>query len=350
FQNPATYVSTHYLVRSTDGQVAQLVRAKHVAWHAGNWYFNGHSIGIEHEGVAIEGATWYTESMYRASARLVRYLAARYQIPLDRAHIIGHDEIPGPTPAAQAGMHWDPGPFWDWEHYMELLGSPLRTTADSGQSPIVTIAPRFADNQPQLTYCYRNEATDCRDVPRQPANFVYLRTAPSLDAPLVANDYIGSSPAHANNWANKAVAGQQFYRAARQGDWDAVYFGGQVAWLHNPGYANTAPARALPVTPRAGLATIPVYGRAYPEHAAYPTGVVTQTLVPIYEMPAGQSYVATDLVDSAYYWAPTYAVTPEAAQYTAVRGETQYYQIYFNHRFGFVRASDVTATAHRSLR
>lgn len=105
FQNPATFVSAHYLVRSTDGQVAQLVRAKNVAWHAGNWDFNSHAIGIEHEGVAIEGAAWYTEPMYRASARLVAYLAARYRIPLDRAHIIGHDEVPGPTPAAQAGMH-----------------------------------------------------------------------------------------------------------------------------------------------------------------------------------------------------------------------------------------------------
>lgn len=233
---------------------------------------------------------------------------------------------------------------------MELLGAPLRAARDTGQSPIVTIAPRFAENQPPMTYCYRDEAADCRDVPRQSANFLYLRAAPSFDAPLVANVYISSAPTAANNWANKAVAGQQFARLARQGDWDAIFYGGEVAWLHNPGYANTAPARGLLVTPRPGLEAIPVYGRAYPEHDAYRTGVVTQTLAPIYEIPAGQRYVATDLVEGAYFWAPTYAATPEAAPYAVVRGETRYYQIYFNHRFGFVRASDVTPAAHRSVR
>ena len=50
-QDP-TYVSWHYSVRSTDGLIAQHVPTKDVAWHAGNWYVNMHSIGIEHEGFA----------------------------------------------------------------------------------------------------------------------------------------------------------------------------------------------------------------------------------------------------------------------------------------------------------
>lgn len=350
FQTPTAAVSSHYMVRSSDGQVVQMVRNKNVAWHAGNWYFNGHSIGVEHEGVAIEGATWYTEPMYRASARLVRHLAARYGIPLDRAHIIGHDEIPGPTPGLQAGMHWDPGPFWDWAHYMELLGAPLRAAPDGGAPGIITVAPHFASNRQALTYCYDQEARDCREVPRQGANFVYLRTAPDPSAPLVTNPYIGSEPTRAYNWANKAVAGQQFYRAERRGDWDGIYFGGQLAWLYNPGLAATAPARGLLVTPRPGLAAIPVYGRAYPEEGAYPEGVAPQAITPIYELPAGQLYVATDLVGGAYFWAPAYAVTPEAAPHRTVGGETLYYQIYFNHRFGFVRAGDVQVVSARPAR
>ncbi len=28
-------------------------------------------------------------------------------------------------PATSPGMHWDPGPYWDWEHYMRLLGAPI---------------------------------------------------------------------------------------------------------------------------------------------------------------------------------------------------------------------------------
>ena len=88
-----------------------------------------HSIGVEHEGFAAQGATWYTESLYESSAALVRHLAHEYGVPLDRAHIIGHDQVPGITPANVAGMHWDPGPYWDWQHYMTLLGAPdLRPT------------------------------------------------------------------------------------------------------------------------------------------------------------------------------------------------------------------------------
>lgn len=350
FQNPANYVSAHYLVRSSDGQVAQLLRPKNVGWHAGNWYVNGESIGIEHEGIAIEGASWYSEQMYRASARLVRYLAQKYRIPIDRAHIIGHDEIPGPAPANQAGMHWDPGPFWDWAHYMELLGSPIANGVPPADSPILTIKPDFASNRPPMTYCYDQEKDDCRDVPVEGANFIYLYSAPSFSAPLVTNSYLGGDPSRANNWANKAVTGQQFVSAGRQGDWQAIYYGGGVAWLYNPQNAVTAQSGGITITPKAGLESIPVYGRAYPEHEAYPTGVVTQTIVPIYEMPAGQTYVATDFVDGAYYWAPTYAITPEAAPHQVVRGEMLYYQISFNHRFAFVKASDVEVRSFRSVR
>ena len=99
---------------------------KDVGWHAGNWYVNMHSIGIEHEGFAAQGATWYTESLYESSATLVKYLADEYDMPLDRAHIIGHDQVPGTTRPTSPGMHWDPGPYWDWEHYMTLLGAPDR--------------------------------------------------------------------------------------------------------------------------------------------------------------------------------------------------------------------------------
>ena len=40
------------------------------------------AIGIEHEGYAIEGATWYTESLYESSAALVRHLAHRYGVEM----------------------------------------------------------------------------------------------------------------------------------------------------------------------------------------------------------------------------------------------------------------------------
>jgi N-acetyl-anhydromuramyl-L-alanine amidase AmpD len=113
FQNDASNVSAHYVVRSSDGEVTQMVRDKDVAWHAGNWTINTQSIGIEHEGF-VDNASWFTDAMYRASAALTRYMCDKYAIPRDRAHIIGHVEVPGAT-------HTDPGPHWNWSYYMSLV-------------------------------------------------------------------------------------------------------------------------------------------------------------------------------------------------------------------------------------
>ncbi|MET8202811.1 N-acetylmuramoyl-L-alanine amidase [Micromonospora taraxaci] len=113
FQNPAAQASAHYTFRSSDGAVTQSVREKDIAWHAGNWTYNTQSIGIEHEGY-VDNAAWLTDAMYRASAALTRTLATKYGIPKDRAHIIGHNEVPGAT-------HTDPGPNWNWTYYLQLV-------------------------------------------------------------------------------------------------------------------------------------------------------------------------------------------------------------------------------------
>jgi MYXO-CTERM domain-containing protein len=97
-----------------------MVRHADTGWHAGNRTYNQESIGIEHEGFVADPGRWYTDAMYESSARLVRHLAATYSIPLDRAHIIGHVEVPGAT-------HTDPGGGWDWDRFMALVrGEPER--------------------------------------------------------------------------------------------------------------------------------------------------------------------------------------------------------------------------------
>ncbi|WP_124728371.1 N-acetylmuramoyl-L-alanine amidase [Staphylospora marina] len=113
FQNPSAKVSAHYVIRSSDGQITQMVQNKDIAWHAGNWNYNVHSIGIEHEGYVSDPA-WFTDAMYRASANLTRWLCDRYGIPKTRSRIIGHNEVPGAT-------HTDPGTHWDWNYYMSLV-------------------------------------------------------------------------------------------------------------------------------------------------------------------------------------------------------------------------------------
>ena len=335
-QDP-TYVSWHYTLRSADGHVAQHVNTKDVAWHAGNWYVNAKSIGIEHEGFAVQGS-WYTEAMYRASARLVRYLTRRFDIPLDRHHILGHDTVPGPTAAKVRGMHWDPGPFWDWSHYFDLLHAPFRATG-TRRSGMVTIKPDFATNQPPFTDC---------DGPRVPcaprgSSSVILRAEPRDDAPLVKDAGLhpdaGESTMAVWDHGSRVDAGTQYAVADRSGDWIAIWYLGQKAWLRNPRSARTALwASGLVATPREGRASIPVYGRAYPEPAAYPPGVPVQSVVPLqYTLPAGQRYVVGQALRGEYYWAPTFDFT----NHTVVGGKDLYFQIQFGHRLAYVKASDV---------
>ncbi|NUP64240.1 MAG: amidase [Nonomuraea sp.] len=123
FQNSSAQVSAHYVVKSSNGAITQMVREKDIAWHAGNWTYNTRSIGIEHEGYVSE-SSWFTDAMYRASAALTKAICDKYGIPKDRSHIIGHNEVPGAD-------HTDPGPYWNWTTYMNYVtggGTPSWTT------------------------------------------------------------------------------------------------------------------------------------------------------------------------------------------------------------------------------
>ena len=109
--------------------------------------------------------------MYQAEAALVRYLARKYSIPLDRAHIVGHDDIPGPTSAYQAGMHWDRGPYWDWAHYMNLIQAPRRAPDTGVAGKIVTLRIDPKTNKQTVKDCEGKGTKLTRGT-----NFVYLRT------------------------------------------------------------------------------------------------------------------------------------------------------------------------------
>ncbi|MCQ2286077.1 MAG: N-acetylmuramoyl-L-alanine amidase [Bacteroidales bacterium] len=143
--------SAHYIVRSSDGQITQMVREKDKAWHVGSE--NGYTIGIEHEAYG-DIKSYFTDEMYSASAALVRDICTRnginphrtfYRDTLDDGtclnkglhslggsssctKIRGHQHYPNQT-------HTDPGPFWDWNHYYKLLNpNPeiIKYTAESG--------------------------------------------------------------------------------------------------------------------------------------------------------------------------------------------------------------------------
>ncbi|MFC8449792.1 N-acetylmuramoyl-L-alanine amidase [Kitasatospora sp. NPDC057223] len=331
FQNPATLASAHYLLRSSDGHVTQMVADKNVAWHAGNKTLNMHSVGIEHEGYALSGAGWYSEQLYQSSATLTRYLADRFGVPLDRQHIIGHDEVPGPIQSSVSGMHWDPGTFWDWNHYMDLVGGHVSPDQGYVVGGRVTINPPFSN-------AYRPVVNN---VPAQPANFVYLYSSPG--GPL-----IGSGTQNASDWSDKAVAGGSYVVAGIQGQWTAIWYNGQKAWFWNDGTIAAADNRQgqYVLTPKAGLSSVAVYGRSYPEYGAYTAAGVPapdpNIVALTATLPAGQSYVpaSTTPVAGDFYYAPT--VDGSAAHdRTLVTGGVTYYPIRYNHRLAFVSAADV---------
>ena len=338
-QHPTRFVSWHYTVRSNDGHVDQHVANRNVAAHAGNWYVNMHSTGIEHEGKAGYPGQWYTEAMYRSSSELVKYLHEKFGFELDRAHVVGHEEF------GSSNYKWDPGPYWDWEHYMELLDAPIRPDR-RGKSKIFTVKPGFVGNERALQGCFADESNPAGEpCPLFPTNYVDVRTAPSDDAPLVE----GSTDLVSDRNA-RAVAGHKFYVAERQGDWLKVSWDGLEGWIKSPKgeEADVVPSQGEVVEAVGGPAT--VYQRAYPEAAAYEgtpvpyqgqpvlTGPDNQT--PITLQP-GQKYVLADKdVPTDYYYAKSFDNSLPGDK-TVITGEQKYYPVWVGHRFGYVKAEAV---------
>ena len=134
FNNPSAKVSAHYVIRSSDGQVTQMVYEKDRAYHVYN--NNSYTIGIEHEGF-VDDASWYTNAMYNSSAALVRDICARNNIDPTKCfkgaatsginvqpitvRIKGHQHYPD-------NDHTDPGINWNWVKYYDLINPPAFAT------------------------------------------------------------------------------------------------------------------------------------------------------------------------------------------------------------------------------
>lgn len=161
-QGCGTSVSVHYCVNgksdnSTDaapGEVTQMVADANYAWHA--VCLNKRSMSTEHEGFASNPA-WYTPQMYDASAALTKAKAEKYGFAKDRNHIVGHGEwqnaawvnwcIANLGFDPRCNSHTDPGPYWDWNGFMERInGSPCGPSICSRVSGQLDIFYRGIDN------------------------------------------------------------------------------------------------------------------------------------------------------------------------------------------------------------
>ncbi|MFE5632195.1 N-acetylmuramoyl-L-alanine amidase [Streptomyces sp. NPDC056543] len=347
FQDPSSGVSAHYVMKADGSAATQMVATKDIAFHAGNYWVNLHGVGIEMEGYAAQGPTWFTPAQYRATAALVSYLARRFDVPLDRRHIVGHDNVLPPRPARAPDAHWDPGPYWDWEKFMALLGTDDRGEpgaeggAGGGNIEIgqaVAIAPEYGGNTQAVTVC----DPKCR-TQKQPSNFLYVRTAPRADAPLVSDPALHPDGAagteRIDDWGATAMWGQEFVVADVRGDWTAIWFGGQKGWIHNPAGVHTRPVPdARIVRPASGANSVSVYTTAYPRADEYPRGVVVsdQTRFTMYAFPQGQAYVAARTPVGADDFFPA---TPTRAE-VVVTGDQKYDVIQYSRRLATVNHAE----------
>ncbi|MFB7539710.1 N-acetylmuramoyl-L-alanine amidase [Streptomyces zaomyceticus] len=326
--------SAHYLIKASDGLVTQMLENKNLAWHAGNWTHNMHSIGVEHEGFAIKEGSWYTEPQYRSSAQLVKYLATTYDVAIDREHIIGHDEVALQTDAGLADLHWDGGPYWDWNYYMSLLGAPQGDKGAGGllqAGQVVRVVPPFTtENQPKLT-------VGGTAVSARPSNFGYLYTSPSTSAATLKDPYYTSAWTEGSNYGNKVRAGGSYVVAEAGTDWTAIWYAGQKAWFYNPGGQYTVPVKgATTVKPLSASAKI--YGRSFPETAAYTAAGLELpkddgAYLTKFTFGTGQAYVKAGPAVKGDDWFGS-------AQKNVV-GSTMYVPIRFHHKIVWVKQSDI---------
>jgi hypothetical protein len=153
FTNPKATASVQYVVSgqndSSDPAVTQFVADKNWTHSVNNWWFNETSIGLEHIGFAAAPAGYFTQHLYQRSADLVGWIAWKYRIPLDRAHILGHDNIPNSidNPSVQ---HWDPGPSWDWPYYMALVRAAYERWSHHAPPPPAEILAKYTKPSPRI--------------------------------------------------------------------------------------------------------------------------------------------------------------------------------------------------------
>lgn len=200
-QNCSSNVSYHYVERSSDGQVTQLVLESNKAWHVGAE--NPYTIGIEHDGY-VSDASWYTEAMYQSSADLVRDitnsgyginpLRTYYGVATSGVNVLGgctkikgHQHFPNNT-------HTDPGINWNWEKYYKLINNnPNITTLTTNSGSFFDTGGATADYSNDERQLYLIQPSGATSITlsfnvfdlEQDWDFMYIYDGNTTDAPLL---------------------------------------------------------------------------------------------------------------------------------------------------------------------
>lgn len=160
FKDPDANASTHYVVENAaNPKQTRMLDESDIGYHAGNWGYNAHSLGIEHGGYT--DSTTFVDDLYEASAEIAAWAGEQYNFPLrvrrydiapcdatnGQGGIIGHDQIPDPDNCDVGGGgsgHTDPGSTWNWGRYEGYLRrNHLGTYTD-----VVTSADLYVHDTP----------------------------------------------------------------------------------------------------------------------------------------------------------------------------------------------------------
>lgn len=211
-------LSGHYMV-TMKGEVWQFLGDADTGWHAGNKEYNLRSIAIAVEGFAdpanpenlTKDASWQTELELDALANLMKWLCERYAIPVDRAHIIGKNQVPGvrtETYPQSGSQYWggasnktSPGAFWDWGRLMERLGRQpdYRSLKALTNCPITTLPET---NAPVITL--QSTGKELQAYDRYDGYWLVRVTDPSVPQP-----YLPPGRYHWDGWIDARFVAEQ---------------------------------------------------------------------------------------------------------------------------------------------
>jgi hypothetical protein len=211
FLDEKSKVSAHFGI-GKDGAVHQYVHQSDTAWHAGrvnnpswklikpsgdaaNPYINPnyYTLGIEHEG--DEHSDW-TDDMYQSSSQVIAALSKRWNIPLDREHVIGHHEIyslktcPGfkvdldklinlasqvkDVPVIQEPVQPSPEPEDGHTDQEPVPSNPTPLDSDTTKEPV---------SSPPVYNIYNKVAKAGKATT---AGYLYIRSGPGQNLPVIA--------------------------------------------------------------------------------------------------------------------------------------------------------------------
>ncbi|HZV34175.1 MAG TPA: N-acetylmuramoyl-L-alanine amidase [Verrucomicrobiae bacterium] len=207
------------------GQITQMVREQYWAWHVSCW--NPWMFGTEHEGF-VDSPAWYSETMYEASAALQQHLcngpnANTPPIPMDRNHIIGHDEWENPAWTNWMATNWpqidttcnnhtDPGPYWNWPHFMSLvckpniLSQPLDQTVTQGQQVTFSLTVTNVGTNNPTTYQWMVDGSIIPDATNASLTLTDVQLGDAgLYSIVLSNAYSSVTSSNANLTVNGSI-------------------------------------------------------------------------------------------------------------------------------------------------